>query len=77
MDLPELARDGAESVKAKATSVIPWLPDPWVCECGGACVADMQFVEEQAMPVQVWQCRECKRRYYRDENSSVSANPYK
>lgn len=77
MDLPELARDGAESVKAKATSVIPWLPDPWVCECGGACVADTQFVEEQAMYVQVWQCRECKRRYYRDENSSVSANPYK
>jgi len=77
MDLPELARDGAESVKAKATSAIPWLSDPWTCECGGVCIADTQFVANQAMHVDVWVCRDCGRRFHREEDSAVSANPYR
>jgi len=77
MDLPELAREGAESVTNKVKSSLPWLSDPWMCECGAVCVSDTQFVANQAIPVQVWVCQECERRYYRDENSSVSADPYK
>jgi hypothetical protein len=49
--------------------LIPWLPTPHRCECGAYCTADVQYVESQGMPVDVWVCPDCETRYYRDEDS--------
>ena len=48
--------------------LIPWLPDPHRCECGALCYAEHDYVESQAMVMPIWECRECGKRYYRDES---------
>jgi len=66
MDLPTLDADGETVEKAKG--LIPWLPDPKRCDCGALCLSDTQFVASQAMHMDVWDCPECEKRYYRDED---------
>lgn len=72
VDLPELNTDGAvEEAKEQGKRLIPWLPDPHRCECGALCDADRQFVREQGVPMDVWVCPECNRRFYRDEDETL------
>lgn len=66
-DLPEFARDTAETVERQGKVLIPWLPDPYTCDdCGAYCDATEEYVDQQAMIVDVWKCPECESRYYRD-----------
>ena len=66
-DLPQFAREAAETVREESKTLIPWLPDPYVCDdCGRYCDAEREFVANQAMVMDVWVC-ECGRRYHRDE----------
>jgi len=59
-------KDGVQSAQDKSKNLCPWLPDPKVCEeCGSYCTATTEYVETQAMPVDVWKCPECMQRYYR------------
>lgn len=72
----EAAQEATERVTSAARGkLLSWLPRH-TCDCGAICEADTQFVEEQAMPVAVWQCTddECDRRYYRDEDNPVTAD---
>ena len=65
MDLPELTPDGKD-VEREIKNLCPWLPDPKICDCGAYTDADRQYVAEQAIYVDVWDCPECEKRYYRD-----------
>lgn len=66
-DLPTL--DGADDAVQKAKGLLPWLDDPYVCDhCGQYCLAETEYVAEQAMYEDVWVCptEDCDSRYYRD-----------
>lgn len=69
MDLPEFADEGVENTKQQARNLISWLPDPHTCDCGALCKAKTEYVENQAMHMDVWDCPECEKRYYRDETT--------
>ena len=71
MELPELNKESVEETVEQGKRLIPWLPDPKRCECGSYCDADVQYVEAQAMPVEVWVCPSCSKRFYRDENDGL------
>jgi len=61
-----------DDIKDKATDVedvknlCPWLEDPHQCDCGAYCDSTHEYVEEQAMYMDVWKCPKCGDRYYRD-----------
>ncbi len=68
------AADSVSEAKEQSRRLIPWLPDPKTCDhCGSLCEADHQYVEEQCIPMDVWQCpnEDCNARYYRDEDESL------
>ena len=71
MELPELNKESVEETVEQGKRLIPWLEDPKRCECGSYCDADNQYVAEQAYYVDVWDCPNCDRRYYRDEDESL------
>lgn len=70
----QAARDAADSVREQARSLIPWLPQFQCDACGTHCDADVQYVDSQAMPVAVWDCPECDRRFHRDEGNPLTAD---
>jgi ribosomal protein L37AE/L43A len=64
----EAAENAAESVKQKARGqLIKWL-DHHECDCGSICEAKTDFVERQAMIMEIWECPDCGNRYYRDSD---------
>jgi PHP family Zn ribbon phosphoesterase len=46
--------------------LIPWLSKPVRCECGAYCDPDTDYVETQAMIIDIWRCPDCGKRYYRE-----------
>lgn len=74
-DVPfvDTAREATETARGKAKGLLPWLPDPYVCdECSAYCEPTTEFVEAQAMPMPVWKCGDCGSRYHREESESLS-----
>ena len=71
LDRPiQKAENAAESAISKAKgATLWWLPDGHTCDCGAECEPDIQYVEQQAMSVRVWDCPECEKRYYRERDS--------
>lgn len=69
--------DSVDQVKQKVHSLFPWLDDPFECECGGVCEPGHEYVAQQAMAVDVWVCRECGDRYYREEKQGFSGDLYR
>ncbi len=68
MNVPDFS-DAKKTAREGARKLVPWLPDPHVCDhCGSYCNAEEQFVESQAIPMKVWQCpnEDCGARYYRE-----------
>lgn len=47
-------------------NLVPWLESPHKCDCGAYTDATHEYVEPQAMYMDVWKCPECGTRYYRD-----------
>lgn len=64
MDIPELNKTQQE-VERQTRTLIPWLEDPHTCECGALCIATEEFVESQAIYMDVWKCRQCESLYHR------------
>jgi len=62
--LPTLNDDA--DAETTIRGLIPWLENPKQCECGEYCIATTDFVGDQAMYMDIWQCEDCERRYYRD-----------
>lgn len=66
--IKEAAESASDAAENAGRVLIPWLPEPKACDhCGAYCLAENEFVAEQAMHVDVWVCPECSSRYYRDE----------
>lgn len=63
-DLPTI--DDAEDAIKTAQNLVPWLPDPYQCECGAYCEATIEYVGQQATYMDIWRCPECDTRFYRD-----------
>ena len=61
------AGDSVDEVKQHSRNLIPWLPDPHTCDCGTFCEAKTEYVESQAIYMDVWVCPSCGKRYFRDE----------
>jgi len=57
---------GIERTKEETKNLCPWLPDPHKCSCGAYCDATKDFVESQALVMDIWKCPECGDRYYRN-----------
>jgi len=64
MDVPSFG-DGSDTVE-KVKQTIPWLPDPYRCDCGAVCDAVTTYAPGQAMYVPAWECPECGDEYHRD-----------
>jgi len=64
------AQEAAESARETVKNLCPWLPDPYQCDdCGGVyCDAKVDYVAEQAMIVDIWECPNCGNRYYRNRD---------
>lgn len=71
----EAAEKATETVKSKARGkLLDWLPSPHECDnCGALCEAKHEYVERQAMYMDVWRCPECDSRYYRDDENPLRA----
>ena len=65
--LSDALENGVERAHKETKVLCDWLPDPKICEsCGAYTDATEDFVAEQAMIVEIWECPECGDRYYRD-----------
>ena len=71
----EAAENAAESVEQAARGkLLDWLHHEYCDECGAVMDADTKYVESQAMPMPVYECRECDHRVFRDEDNPVTAD---
>lgn len=62
---------GTDAIEQTSKVLCPWLPDPHTCEsCGAYCDAEVEYIETQAMPMEIWKCpnEECGNRYYRNRD---------
>jgi len=64
--LQESAKDAKEKVEEETKNLCPWLPDPHKCDCGAYCDATQDYVESQALVMDIWLCPECDARYFRN-----------
>jgi len=65
--LKDTAQEAANTANRQTKNLVPWLEDPKQCEnCNSYCDADYQYVDGQAQYMQVWQCPNCEKRYFRD-----------
>ena len=70
LDRPiEAAEKAVDSAKSATKNLCPWLPDPHTCqECGAYCDATTDYVQQQAMVVEIWECPDCGSRFYRNRD---------
>jgi len=54
-----------DDTEQREKGVISALKNPKECECGEFCIATTDFVESQAMIMDIWQCEDCGNRYHR------------
>jgi len=67
--LSDALADGVERAHKETKVLCDWLPDPPMCaECGRYMDAEHEYVDQQAMYMDVWSCPECDYREYRDES---------
>jgi hypothetical protein len=60
---------GIEKTKQETKNLCPWLEDPYRCDsCNSYCDATEDFVESQALVMDIWKCPECGDRYYRNRD---------
>ena len=61
---------GTDAIEQTSKVLCPWLPDPHTCACGAYCDAEVEYIESQAMPMEIWKCpnEECGNRYYRNRD---------
>jgi len=59
--------DGIERTKQETKNLCPWLESPHTCQnCGSYCDATQDYVESQALVMDIWLCPECDARYFRN-----------
>ena len=64
----EQASDGLQGGARRLQLFVNGFLYDYECDnCGAVCEADVQYVGEQAMHVEVWACPECNSRYYRED----------
>lgn len=72
MDIPELTTETASKAKNKTKNLIPWLPDPYICdECEVYCDAERTYDPQTAAfhpngMAPSWVCPECGTAYRRE-----------
>ena len=59
---------GTEAIEQTSKVLCSWLPDPHTCECGAYCDAEVEYVQSQAMYMDIWKCPNCGGRYYRNRD---------
>ncbi len=62
-------KNGVEQAREQSKELIPWLPDPYICDhCGAYCEPSEEFVDDAGHVgyTEVWVCPECGARYYRE-----------
>ena len=57
---------GTEAIEETLKVLCSWLEDPHTCECGAYCDAEVEYVQSQAMYMDIWRCPNCGERYYRN-----------
>ena len=59
---------GIERTKQETKNLCPWIEDPHKCSCGAYCDATRDYVQSQALVMDIWKCPECGDRYYRNRD---------
>ena len=82
MDLRPIqaAEEAVETFQHKAKGkLLDWLPRHTCEACGAVCTAENEFVEQQAIYMDVWVCpnEDCSKRYYRDEGNPLRAEMWR
>lgn len=61
--------EGVESVKNRGRELLPWMPDPFVCDdCRVYCEATRVYDPQLVDAVDAWECPDCGSRFYRDDS---------
>lgn len=60
------ATHATEAVRDVAYSLVAWLDDPHECDCGSHCETAEAYVPGQACYMDVWECPDCGRQYFRN-----------
>jgi len=67
--LQESAKAAKEKVEEGTKNLCPWIEDPYRCDsCNSYCDATQDFVESQALVMDIWECPECGDRYFRNRD---------
>jgi len=64
--LKDTAQEAANTANRQTKNLVPWLEDPHKCTCGAYCDATYDYVESQALYMDIWECPECGNRFHRD-----------
>jgi hypothetical protein len=65
--LQKSAKDAKEKVEQETKNLCPWLEPPKKCEsCGAYTDATRDYVAQQAMVMDIWECPKCGDRYFRN-----------